>query len=1593
MNDSQFAVEDAVAIVGMAGRFPGANSVEELWQGLLEGVDGVRLFTESEIHPVDRAITSDGNYVPARGIVDGAMDFDAEFFGISPMEARIMDPQHRVLIQLTWHLFENAGINIRRVDDRVGVFVGSNWNRYQSDYLSSPSGQQLVKRFGELNSSIANEHDFPATRLAYLFNFRGPCINLLTACSTGLVGVCQGVSSLLNFESDCVVAGGVSLNPPSNRGYLYNEGGMLSRDGRTRPFDAEASGTTFNEGAALVLLKRLEDAQNSGDTIHGVILGAGINNDGNSKVSFTAPSVGGQADALRLALGVADVEPESVTHIEAHGTATPLGDPVEVAALKEVYGRGEVPCFLGSIKGNIGHLIHAAGTASLIKMALSLRHATIPGVQNYVKPNPNLGLEGTRFAVNSQSQAWDLPNGMARRGAVSSFGVGGTNAHVLLQEWPEYRESDRLSRVPALLLSARTEGALDRLAKAMIGRLTKVDAADTADAAYTVLKTREPHAFRGALLGAPECWPDVAAERALKSNPGSAWTAAKAGAATDCVFMFPGQGAQQPGMAAGFVGQLESVGEDVRRMLAAAGEREAILTELLFHADPEDYRAQEKLRQTELAQPALFAVSWALGNYWINHGLEPAALIGHSIGEFAAGCISGMWSPEVAMKIVCRRGELMQAQEPGSMLAVRSGFSDLSEHLPPELSLAAVNGPRSVVVAGKTPDVEAFATSLKQRGTACQILNTSHAFHSTMMKAASDELEEYLSGVRTAPPGVPIISTVTGERLSDTDAVSPSYWARQLAQPVDFLAALTTLNEDARDLVFLEAGPGSTLASLARGLPLEQRHAVTASHTLKSAAIDSLAGAWGALWTSGLPLDADRIYADEKRRRIPLPGYEFEPTTYCVDEPEGTGMTINQTKETSEAKISEPEVGEPPQNVTSPLREQLREMLEEYSGISVVPDQDDLSFLELGLDSLLLTQVSRTVSSEFGVSISFRDLSEEYNTVSSLAAYLAEKNPALAVSAPATPVQSDQNMQVMAQMTGLPTSGEPGAALNALIQNQLEIMRLQLQALGGTGELPAALGEKKLAVQSSTASKAIDLPAEVQQKLDQARRRGPGTRISSQAGELTERQKSALMAIQDRYVARTPASKAFAQEHRTHFADPRTVSGFNPLWKEMVYPIVTRRSSGAKLWDIDGNEYIDLTNGFGQILFGHSPAFITEAVKAQIDLGVEIGPQTELAGEVAQLLCEMTGNERMTFANTGSEAVLAAIRLARTVTNRTRVVSFEQAYHGIFDEVIVRGGKTGQALPGAPGIPRSVSDNVMVLPWADMDMIDVIRSQASEIAAVMVEPVQSRAPDIQPAEFLKQLRAVTEENGIALIFDEVVTGFRCAPGGAQEYFGIRADLATYGKILGGGYPIGVVAGKAKYMDAMDGGQWRFGDESSPEVGVTFFAGTFVRHPLAMAASRAVLRHLKEQGGGLQQNLNQTTADFCAELNLRMRRLGVDIRAQVFSSVFYFDLEVPFAEVFFSLLREQGVHIWSHRPCFLTQAHTPEMLEQLLAAFETAAAEMVANDLLDARAMPPEEQFLPENRPATDAKLGRDEQGNPAWYVKGDDGNYVAVSLK
>ncbi len=890
-----------------------------------------------------------------------------------------------------------------------------------------------------------------------------------------------------------------------------------------------------------------------------------------------------------------------------------------------------------------------------------------------------------------------------------------------------------------------------------------------------------------------------------------------------------------------------------------------------------------------------------------------------------------------------------------------------------------------------------------------------------MMQPIVGEVEKLAASLQGKAPQIPIFSTATGKLLTAEQAMSPGYWAMQLRQPVLFSAAVNSAREyyQGQQLAFVEVGPGAALSSLVATDNVVSTKPVKVKNTLASCAsgscvdekfIDEFNQCLNTLWVNGFEIDWRQREGPGPLSKVKLPNYNFDKKRFWLEKNSAPAVADSSQLSTQQP-IQQP-IQKPPvmQEVTMSAEQhrqqielKLRNILEDVTGLELAEVEAEAHFSEVGLDSLALTQAATAIDQEFSIGLTFRHLVEDYSSIAELSDFVAEQVPPATTTVAAstmvdTTVGGAADIQAtLAQMmpTGMAGPSNMSSDVQLLIQQQLKIMQMQLQALSGTS---AAVGSQPVSsaqMSSQPVLPAADKPAMETNKA-QGARQTPGTRIvkESVGVNLTKAQRQWLDEVLDQYQKKYAGSKAYTQKYRKILADPRTVSGFNPEWKEIIFPIVTERSKGSKLWDIDGNELIDTSNGFGPIFFGHSPDFVTQAVQQQLAMGIETGPQSSLAGTVAELFCELTGNERCSFASTGSEAVVGAIRLARTVTGRKKVVMFEGSYHGITDEVINRPGKNYQALPAAPGIPREATANMLVLPWGEASSLEVIKDLGSELAAVLVEPVQSRKPQFHDQQYLQSIRTITEETGTAMILDEVVTGFRVAAGGIRERFGIDADLGTYGKVVGGGHPIGIIGGKAKFMDALDGGFWQFGDESIPEVGVTFFAGTFVRHPIALAAANAILTRIKQEGSVLYETLEQKTAAMTATAKTFIEEMKCAVGFEYFASFFYVSVPTSahWGHMLFTLMTLEGIHIQQYRPNFLTTEHSEADIEKILKAFKKSLAQLVCHGLIEGD-MVAAKRFLSE-RPAIPegARLGKNARGEPAYFIEDpkNKGQYIEV---
>jgi amino acid adenylation domain-containing protein len=1000
---------DAVAVIGMAGRFPGASNLGQLWHNICNAVESISFFTPEELGPgIEEHLRHDPDYIRARGLIEGADLFDAAFFGINPLEAKVMDPQQRVFLELAQQALENAGYDPERCKGRIGVFAGIGDNHYYTtNLLTQP---ELLAIAGKLAVEYGNEKDYIALRTAYLLDLRGPAVSLNTACSTTLLTVDQAYRSLLDYECDMALSGGIDITVPQKSGFLYQEGGTFAKDGHCRPFDADATGTMFCDGAGVVVLKRLADALADGDTIYAVIRGTGKNNNGARPASFLAPSVDGQAETIALAQSNANVSVETIGYIEAHGTGTPVGDPIEFEALRKVFESKTDKkqfCYIGSIKGNIGHPTNAAGVAGFIKAALVLHHEQIPPTLHFKKPNPKIDFANSPFIMADKLIPFSR-GAQVRRTAVSSFGFGGTNVHVILEEGPA-PTSARPSRPLQLLpLSARTSAALDAYSRALADHLVSAAPESFADAAYTFQTGRKQMAHRRFVVAADS---SEAAKLLLQPNPLRSGSKHCDRRDPPVVFLFGGQGTQYVNMGLNlYRGEplFRAVVDECCEYLKPHLGRD--LRELLYPRSEDEKTAQISLQDTFFTQPSIFVIEYALARFWESVGVEPATMAGHSIGEFVAATLAGVWKLEDALGIIALRGRLMQELPRGSMMAASSSADPIAKILPATLQIASNNAPALCVVSGPESDIVQFQKQLEAASITCRHLHTSHAFHSAMMDPMIEPLRQAVAQIQLHSPARPFVSTVTGRPITAEETTNPAYWANHARATVEFSKAIQHLRDQGYDL-FLECGPRSTLCSLARQQFMPD-HPATAIPTLADTHENNtewvtLLFALGSLWQNGVSLDWEAFYANEDRRHIPLPTYPFEHQRFWVD-PATTAPTAQSIQAVTSASVARSLVeplgpAAPTESVASAnlsasrrdrIAARVLDLLVPVSGRERLQLSTSATFMEQGLDSLSLTQVAFAVHKEFSVKVSFSQLMKQWPNVDMLAAYLDATLPA-----------------------------------------------------------------------------------------------------------------------------------------------------------------------------------------------------------------------------------------------------------------------------------------------------------------------------------------------------------------------------------------------------------------------------------------------------------------------------------------------------------------------------------------------------------------------------------------------------------------------
>lgn len=982
-----------IAIIGMSGRFPGAESIEELWEVIRDGKETISFFSDEELDKnIPDSLKSNPQYVKARGVLPSAKTFDSSFFGINPLTAKTMDPQQRIFLEICWETLEQSGYLPKHYDGRIGVYAGCDNNSYQINNLIP--NRDIIEQVGNYQVNITNSKDFIAPRVAFHLNLKGPAISIHSACSTSLLAIAEAVEAIRTGQCDVALAGGASITSPIFKGHIYEEGSIYSPDGHCRPFDATGKGTVFSDGAGVFLIKNLEAALEDGDIIYGLIKGVGINNDGGDKGSFTAPSAQGQAGAITNALNDAQILPSTISYLEAHGTATPIGDPIEMEGLKIAFDKQEKNgyCAIGTIKSNLGHTGAAAGALGLIKTILAMRNKQIPPLVNFKKPNPHIDFENSPFYINTELINWDVAG--PRRAGVSSFGVGGTNVHVIVEEYvmeePPVTSTERPYQI--LTWSAKSENSLSRYQTALGDFIVKSQNISLADVAYSLNTTREEFNQRSFLISDSS----IDASQNLLSKSTNTKSSELKVKPSEIGFLFPGQSAQYLEM-----GKTLYDNEKVYRH-AIDECAELLMADLkldirqIIYPESNTDKADELLKNTRFTQPALFVTEYALSKLWMSWGIKPTLLCGHSIGEFVAAHLAGVFNLKDVLHIIAYRGKLVSELPGGKMVSVRMQEENLKEILPQNLSIAAVNSKQLCVVAGTDIDIKKFVKELELQDIPNKILRTSHAFHSFMMEPILNSFEDELNKIILNTPNLPIISSLTGTWVKDSEATSVSYWANHLKNTVRFADAMDTVLE-IEDFVLIEVGPGKFLTTLARqqasGKLIAAFPSLLSSKDKNINEYHTLLNTLGDLWIKGVNIDWRSFYSEQKRNRVNLPNYAFD-RKLCWVEPKSikslNNYIHNETPDVEKDLIIDTD------NQAFNKKNILNKVIEIISyltGIKYDFDVSNYTLLELGLDSLSLTQLSSKLRKEFNQKITFRQINEELPTPKLLADYFDNKVP------------------------------------------------------------------------------------------------------------------------------------------------------------------------------------------------------------------------------------------------------------------------------------------------------------------------------------------------------------------------------------------------------------------------------------------------------------------------------------------------------------------------------------------------------------------------------------------------------------------------
>jgi acyl carrier protein len=1515
---------EGIAIIGLGCRSPDVNDSHAFWSLLSEGKN-----TISNV-PSQRWQNQHINDYETKGSFFSEIEgFDPAYFDISPREAKYIDPQQRLVLEVVQHALEDAGLSKEHIDgQQCAVYIGCS----SSDYALLAGNQ--VSAY----SGLGNAHSIIANRVSYYYNLKGPSVAVDTACSSSLVAIDHAVQSLKQGRAKLAIAGGVNLMLTPHLQKIFTEAAMLSPTGQCHTFDEQADGYSRGEGCGILLLKSLQAAQADGDKIYAVISSSSINQDGRSN-GLTAPNGPSQEAVIRDALHHSRYSIDDVSYIEAHGTGTRLGDLIEFEALENVFkARKNTHVNLGSVKTNIGHLEAGAGVFGIIKVALMLHNKTLLPHLNYLNLSSDIKAIQKNLQVNTQYQPW--PDQQPLVAGVSSFGFGGTNAHMILSAAPRVTPlSEKPQSTNILSIAVHHPAVLSPHIADIREQLSSLPNDQLSEFCRLYNTRRNQANYRVCVSG------NNAKEliSALNSPLEAVQTPKTHG---KIAFMFPGQGTVQEDMGQELYANVAAFRNEIHacdRIL-----RTLIQFDLnaIFDGSAKTSWIEHKLH----AQLVCFSLSYALARTLQQCHIVADALVGHSLGEYAAAVIADVLTLKEALSLICKRGELIQTHALDGSMAVVFAADALVEKAIAQgyicVSIAAYNYPGLVTISGTEEHIAASIDYFQQAKVACRPIKVPFAFHSPCMQPVTAPLIEFIQReVSFKPPTIPIVANLSGDYQTEFSA---NYWAEQLLSPVKFQQCLDKLYTD-NTRILIDLSADGSLSHFAK--QQTQNDKVSVLSISKRSQVSQLFQILGSLWCEGFPIHWQALYKVEERGSLPIPLTHFNRSSYWL--PLGPTANNNVIDNTSNhaAKNTNSDTSHSSSRIqrieamTNTHKQQIEYDIKDTVAMLLEVKSDELamdtSFLEMGADSLVLLNIVNKIEDRYKVNIPTKSLFSDMNTLSAIIDYVAQES----VVAMDEPDQKNASIQALPSPLAreMINSDENNDTVTDIIHQQLKLMELQLQTIKSIPSHPNNHQQKEASLPiNHSLTKVAASNIEVTKTV--------ASHSPHQAWFKKDLSKTPQSLLQQTHVdqlidalnQKNASSKSLTQTYRSALADNRASAGFRLSIKELLYPIVGERSQDSRIWDKDGNEYLDFTMGFGTYLCGHTPTFIQEKLLEQLQLGIQIGPQTEMAGKVASLVCKLSKLDRAAFCNSGSEAVMTAIRLARAVTKRNKIVIFSGSYHGVFDGLLGRKNLSNEyhTLPIAAGTPESLVKDLMILDYGSDEALAVISAQAEDIAAVIIEPIQSRHPELQPKEFIQSLRELTQQKGIAFVFDEVITGFRLAPGGAQEFYGVQADIATYGKIVGGGMPIGIVAGIRKFIDPIDGGQWQYGDDSFPMTDLIFFAGTFSKHPLTMAASQSILEYIDTHQDTLYRELEEKTEYVAYQLNTLFKALDVPIEIVHAGSLFRFKYSGNYDLLFFHLLL-RGIYIWEGRNCFIAESHTYAELRQFINAVEESILAMKA----------------------------------------------------